>query len=990
MSDFLSIKDAALRNKLRGAKNNSDRVKKLKTIEASRKLVSLGDANAFAKLLLDTNLDDLAYGSGFPANQKEFLNISGFIKPMNQKIEVLVQALRIEKHYSKLDNALQSLREITDCILGNQVNEAAKLIDYHIENFGFSRSIVDRVVYLYSNHKIIRASEDSDIGEHLKTLMDSIYKSDSFGLATFYKNNLLDALDPGIPVFDNIRYNYRTYQRLIDVSKDKIYVEAVALRTFYPCLVTSLSNAKRFLLFSTSSLIDTAIDMGSIFGYSPKHADLVPEEIGKKISELVGRINYDEEHIHRHIDSFQSGYRDEAAYRLAGVLPECPTLFGLRHASDTQVLARQEWLDIMEPQFWRYFRRDLKLKHLSTPSNKPITQVRTFDNARSGELLRSFAVLHRLNQGDRFRDLAPNEIRVLLSQTTGFAQTLDIQEVLEIRDHGLETDNHVISFLALVMLNERAPDDDREFELRMSFQQVLNASYDGDIFKFLDWLNKRTPSLCAVVVDLCDVTFLEKLYLIYDEYVEVLEARRKVCLWAAKTLGNSKYAEAAERLAVDSKIRAIRGERDDTRIFVDELRFKQWLDDSIVDELRRFQRNIQISGFTDDHQALQPERDDQGRLVLNLPSGPALHWYNAISKAYEAFCLDKMFGIDSYLSRRIRHGTLSGFLQAPIKREIDSYLKQDSITEIEKRAVSEFAQSFSEVVAQLKDEHLHFECSQKPEGWFHSSPIANTTKLKFYRDIQTQMFKLFESGLSVGQVLPLIEEFCWRLLSPDLGTIRRKITEVLVLQIRPSLRRLERHSDEAKTAPFAAKLDQTITDLFSQLGNWFSRPERSAMTVTISELVQVVSAEMRDYNPDKEIKVHLLGEAGGRVSGATYQSTYDILFVLFGNAVRHGAAEKGIRVYAGFESGSDNYEVLRIKFSSFLKDGARSSQVKESIEQSLTEARKTSPMVREGKSGLGKARELIEAYPFGSDFSYHVTSEECAVSFALPVILLES
>ena len=47
-------------------------------------------------------------------------------------------------------------------------------------------------------------------------------------------------------------------------------------------------------------------------------------------------------------------------------------------------------------------------------------------------------------------------------------------------------------------------------------------------------------------------------------------------------------------------------------------------------------------------------------------------------------------------------------------------------------------------------------------------------------------------------------------------------------------------------------------------------------------------------------------------------------------------------------------------------------------------------MVREGKSGLGKAKALIRAYSGGGSFSWGVEDGKCRIEICVPVIVVGS
>ena len=206
--------------------------------------------------------------------------------------------------------------------------------------------------------------------------------------------------------------------------------------------------------------------------------------------------------------------------------------------------------------------------------------------------------IYKFNSFDHLHALLNVSLRSSPSETVGLSRLLDKAELMELRECSERDDADVIVFLAMVMLNDREPNEDIAFEMRMAFQKVVIQYHNSDIIRFLDWLHKRTASLCPVVVELCDITFLEKLYLINSTYEKVLSVRQDICRWTASTFGWKEYESIADRLALDSKVRRIREGIDETRIFVDVIRYKQWALDTLAPTLRKFERVVSVTSVT--------------------------------------------------------------------------------------------------------------------------------------------------------------------------------------------------------------------------------------------------------------------------------------------------------------------------------------------------------------------------------------------------------
>ena len=345
------------------------------------------------------------------------------------------------------------------------------------------------------------------------------------------------------------------------------------------------------------------------------------------------------------------------------------------------------------------------LSRLSTDPKSPIRTLQRFEPDHAQPFLRTIAVLNRLRVGDTLTSLSPLNIRVLLSQTSNLSKLLDENELLALQDQSHHEDSPIIIFLAMVMLNEKKPSEDLAFDMRMEFQNIVVDSFNSDILCFLKWLFVQTPNLCPPMVDLFDISFLERLYIINSSFADVLKTREAICRWAAQELSLPELGVVVDKLALDSKVRVIRGKIDDTRIFVDDLRYQQWASDRLAPLLRKFERVVAVS--------LPAHDGSVGASAGEIPTETAAgqFWFRyACQVAFAEFCHNNMFGIDSYLSRRVRHGTLAGTLVAPIQSKIAEYMERvgEGISESEAEVLRTLFQKYRKLVERLRDDLLHF------------------------------------------------------------------------------------------------------------------------------------------------------------------------------------------------------------------------------------------------------------------------------------------
>ena len=440
----------------------------------------------------------------------------------------------------------------------------------------------------------------------------------------------------------------------------------------------------------------------------------------------------------------------------------------------------------------------------------------------------------------------------------------------------------------------------------------------------------------------------------------------------------------------DSKVRMIREGIDEARIFVDVLRYKQWALDALTPTLRKFERVVSVAPVTLED---SPRHVGIQSASREAPAASSDYWfYVASERAFSEFCHNKLFGIDSYLSRRIRHGTLAGTLIVPIQRKIADFQESDPnpLSTDDKKTVQIF-ETYKSIVARIRDELLHFKSEEKPMGLLMPNAGQTGTRASIQADFRNRLVQLFQDGYSAPDLCPFFLDHCWNLLTEDLSRIRNRLRKIFTSEIRPLLRSISDDTSDIARRSMAADLDQTAEGLFTDLLRWFGKSEGSAMTVSVKELVTVVVREVARYSPTYEQKYRFVRGGEESLSGLTYQTVYDLLVLFFTNIAQHADATAECELWSEFaDPGGSELTMLNIGIVSKNLTSTSDHQVRVSISDALANDDHEESMVREGKSGLGKAMVLIREYSGEDGFSWEVDEGRCHIEFRVPVIVVRS
>ena len=987
----LSLRE--LRNLTRGAISNTSSRARASTINHARRILTLRDAPVLASIMCSTDLDHSYFGPQFSSSLARV-----FAMPNRQEIdldvELAFQVARLDAYLDVLREPAAALGDINTAILTGQLGKACSLSQQFMINYGYSATLARKVIYLYSKTHEILGPEGGDFErEHSAPLLSEFMDTNEHTLYSQFFNLSLDVCDASAPCLEVMRDHRRIFERFSFNSNISPRQVSLMRRVLYPTHYSALIDPHSLLYLSSSSALDLLIDI-TVTSYSDDIRFACLHDLFRKSRFLEARaaLQPNKGAMSKFLQLPHIRGEEEAAYKASFAFPEVERLALWRRSIDFEFSYRTDGSGTNEPAPYKYFVSGLSLRQLCKPAQSTLKSLSRFRNSQSGIFLRTVAVLNRLRHGERLSDLSSSEVRLLLSITTEFARILTENELLDLKQKAERDEERVIVFLSMVMLNTREPSEDLAFELRLTFQFVVLTDFDSQILKFFDWIHQRTPGLSRVIVELCDISFLERLYLLHETYSDVLTTREEICRWAAHKLDSADYVAVAERLALDAKVRSIRGQIDENRIFVDTMRYEQWASDALASSIRKFERVISVAPISReeaDGATPRTRAERASRIVGND------YWLRlACEEAFREFCHNRIFGIDSYLSRRIRHGTLAGTLIVPIQELIaefrDSHSSQLSPQDV--AALDRCLDDYKSAVYVVRDKLLHFNGSEHPEGLLLPYHLQTPSRARLYEEFRELIVDHLELGFGSRELCSLFSDHCWDLLNEDLLRVQSELRRFFYNRVRPVLRNLDRPERSRQAwKQLVTELDQRAEGLFASLLRWFTRSEGSTMTVTVGELLNVVVDEVGTYWPSYKRRFTLLKGGEQSLFGSSYQNVYDLLTVLFSNIAQHGDPEAETTVESGFGMRDDMPgSSLRVVVVSDLRPGTSDESVRKAIAGALAADHQRDSMIREGRSGLGKMRTLIESYSDRGRFSWSVDGGRCRMEFEVPIILVGS
>jgi hypothetical protein len=466
----------------------------------------------------------------------------------------------------------------------------------------------------------------------------------------------------------------------------------------------------------------------------------------------------------------------------------------------------------------------------------------------------------------------------------------------------------------------------------------------------------------------------------------------------SKDLDNERLAICVELLEIDpanskdyeSEVREItrrqvirKGVRriDESRIYMDVPAIRRWADKTLKEPFTRYQALLKAGG-THDVVALSKSIEN----VLATPASSATLpevpknestelLIDMVRRLFRECMSNPEHGLDCYLSMRIRHGTLSGQLRAPLEAEklitqregtSPHYKPNDFwIAKLNYRGnyvahainekLVEFSKSYDEVVDRFISDIVQVHSNEKPKGVF-STAVPEVVFLGIVAYVTDE--RPFDGFVSYCL------DFFWECVKRYLDKVRDLIDLELKIQVSNLFLSLQSDlvgivgSDSIPELDGAIRVAGTEAQLaLNQVSEWFKiRTREPHEAFSIDEMIdiglQCVKNIQRDFEPQLEKQVDVPASYIG------LELYSDIFFIVFDNIRKHsGLINPKTKVIVFEKDGS-----TRIIVESEVSEVKRNAEVIERVERikrTIAEGRYQRGVRSEGGTGLMKLRKII-------------------------------
>lgn len=729
--------------------------------------------------------------------------------------------------------------------------------------------------------------------------------------------------------------------------------KSYSLSNFIPTPLNS-SDLSGFLLRATeSSLIDTLLAIMILLNLESEFLPQVTELRRRLLPEVLGGINIliadacsgdDDLLVTSHYALKHEGGSESTLdlYRVSAAFLERTHLTKFRNKLDRVISARL-LSEIVSSKEDVLDGSDFDKSILLQSDGAFVSLV---PNVRMDSFYRTFLFMNFIARRVNLLALNEYDIKYIFENTSGLESLLTESEMRSIYGIAPEGSQNIIAVLSLALFRKKSIDPDVDFEFRTDFISYVKSYYSGSIINFIDDLLSDSPQIASYIVESLDEVTLEKMYEVVTNASQAAEIRRDILTLLGKKLNRIEYLIEADAIETRSKLSTLQKYFDNSRMYVDSVAMSKWLDGNpsvSTEQFRTLYPSIQATVRTVEYE--EGESKDVYFITLNDQSE---HLISQIAKdAFEQFCLNTEFGIESYLGRRIRHNTLDGVTTETVdavlnKQEYRMLMTSPGM----KRTVNAWMAQYKEIVDKLRREHLQF---KSPTSLFNANMNLEDSATR--ENIRILSSSLRATG---SQLLnDLVVSFCWKQISPQLENAARFIKTELLQEATSSIGKHFSGTFGSMEEQFKIELHEAVSGVFKKVADWFRVPQTGFISASVRELCGVI---LFDLNRQKVVEYSGDG-LENKYTGISVHRLYDCIAVLLQNAVIHGedGAPVVVNVSATKADSNDILDIVSVDIASTV-DPSEYQISKDRINKAIRSEENGIDMVTEGYTGIKKVK----------------------------------
>lgn len=435
---------------------------------------------------------------------------------------------------------------------------------------------------------------------------------------------------------------------------------------------------------------------------------------------------------------------------------------------------------------------------------------------------------------------------------------------------------------------------------------------------------------------------------------EILEERRQICRFLIEIdpENMSVYSNEVSEIVRRQVIASRRQEVDQSRIYVDVKRIKDWTAAQLEESFYRFTSYIK-SGLNDFSK--KDVKVSSKESAISTPDNEVTELLAYMINVIKSSYLSSDIGLDRFISTRIRHGELERTIRIPIQRHHlitkkefkegpylsnDYWIKKldvnDDFEESGKidKAFKNFSEQFDDLISEIATDWLQIKSSEKPQGLF-DFPILSDDIEKIGRALNLET--------TLESFIDLIINALDNLLIYILVNIREKLNIKGKEKAKTLLRNLSSEifeSGNVSNMELHRAINHARTDMmlqFDKVIEWFvPSGDGNSAPFTIEDAILVAEVTLQEANPNFKVIVHSIDEEKYVIHGHL-PIFVDVFKNIFENVIkRSGLENPEAKIILHVEDIGNTHFKIKINVSNDLGSDVEIYEIKNTL-QSIKE-----------------------------------------------------
>lgn len=356
---------------------------------------------------------------------------------------------------------------------------------------------------------------------------------------------------------------------------------------------------------------------------------------------------------------------------------------------------------------------------------------------------------------------------------------------------------------------------------------------------------------------------------------------------------------------------------DSSRLYVDVDAIKEWSRRDFGEDFSRYvnlvEAGIGVAADFDDMLRLLNSADHAQS--FEIPENEADAILVDLTKALlREFLHSSEHGLDSYLSRRVRHHPLTAALRGPLESaglittkdtEFGAYQKNHALLarlpglsedcrERLSTALADFSGTFDTILAELKEARFHTRSAEHPNGLFqvnllpiHHYIIRSLVQLdRQFDDYLNGAFSVFWAllGASLTEARTLLDVEVRASIAEAFDNLQARLKEIA--------------GDEPGFPALASLFQDTAGEVqrkLTEVSDWFVKPEfaEATRTFTLGQIIDIGVKSALDPYKDRAPAVSVTVANDIDLQAANVALLAEVLLVVLNNARQHGGIDHG-------------------------------------------------------------------------------------------------